>query len=126
MLFVLTSVWVLRTPNAGQNMLFKCFFAKKLKICFGVKNSKKFGNKQIFYKIVCKSQLFVGKTVFLEKKAHFFGNKTVNHRSGANLKKRVFYKILQQISCFFSFLPQKMLKMTISTSIWSVQHPNAG
>ena len=34
-------------------------------ICFGVKNSNKFGYKQIFYKIVSKSQLFVDETVFL-------------------------------------------------------------
>ena len=27
---------------------------------------------------------------------------------------------------FFSFLAQKMLKMTIMTSIWSAQHPNIG
>ena len=29
-----------------------------------------------------------------------------------------------QNSCFFSFFAQKMLKMTISTSVWSAQHPN--
>ena len=27
---------------------------------------------------------------------------------------------------FFSFLAQKMLKMTISTSVWGAQHPSAG
>ena len=30
------------------------------------------------------SQLFIVKNVFLEKKAHFYGNKTVNQRSGVN------------------------------------------
>ena len=30
-LFIWTSVWVLRTPNASLNMLFQCFFCKKLK-----------------------------------------------------------------------------------------------
>ena len=37
-----------------------------------------------------------------------------------------FYKILLQISCFFCFLPLKTLKITISTSVWSAQHLNAG
>ena len=74
----------------------------------------------------CDLQHFIGKNVFLEKKAHFFGNKTVDQRSGANLKKRVFCKNLLQISCFFSFFAEKMLKMNISTSVWCVQNPNAG
>ena len=53
-------------------------------------------------------QLFKGENVFLEKKAHFWGNKTVDQCSGANLKKRVFCKNLLQISCFFkAFLQQK-------------------
>ena len=58
---------------------------------------------------------------FITKKMSFFltvftfGKKIVDQRSGANLKKRVFGKILLQISCFFSFFAQKMLKMTIST-----------
>ena len=39
--------------------------------------------------------------VKIEKKAHFFGNKTVDQRSGANLKKSVFCKNLLQIFCFF-------------------------
>ena len=57
----------------------------------------------------------------------FFGNKTVDQHFGANPQKRVLCKILLQISWFFfSFLPLKTLKMTISTSIWSAQHPNAG
>ena len=50
------------------------------------------------------SQLFIGKNVFFEKKAHFFGNKTVDQRFGANLKKRVFCKNLLKISCSSSFL----------------------
>ena len=40
------------------------------------------------------------KCVFLEKKAHFL-NKTVDQRSSANSKKRVFAKNLLQISSFF-------------------------
>ena len=56
---------------------------------------------KILYKIVSDSQLFVDKTMFLEKKAHFFGSKTVDQRSGANAKKTVFCWNLLQIFCFF-------------------------
>ena len=38
-------------------------------IFYGVKNSINFGDKQIFYEIGSESQLFVDKTVFLEKKS---------------------------------------------------------
>ena len=31
----------------------------------------------------CDLQLFIDKNMFLEKKVHFFGNKTVDQRSGA-------------------------------------------
>ena len=37
-----------------------------------------------------------------------------------------FYSKFATFLHFFSFLAQKMLKMTISTSVWGVQHPNAG
>ena len=70
-------------------------------------------------------QLFIGKNVFLEKKANFFGNKTVDQHSGANLKNVFFAKFSCKFLAFLSFLAQKTLKMTISTSIWSAQHPNA-
>ena len=53
-------------------------------------------------------------------------NKTVDQRFGANLKKYVFCKNLLQISCFSLAFCIKMLKMTILTSVWSAQHPNAG
>ena len=41
LLYILTSDWVLRTPNAGQNMLLNIFNAEKLKFDakFGKKNS---------------------------------------------------------------------------------------
>ena len=45
--------------------------------------SPKYSLQILRVKIVSKSQLFVNKTVLLEKKAHFFGNKTVDQRSGA-------------------------------------------
>ena len=43
------------------------------------------------------------KYVFLEKKANFLGNKTVDQRSGVNLKKTVFCKNLLQIFSFLLF-----------------------
>ena len=49
---------------------------------------------------VSDSQLFISKNVIKEKKA-FLGNKTLDQRFGANLKKLVFCKMLLQISCFF-------------------------
>ena len=49
----------------------------------------------------CDLQHFKGKNVFLEKKVHFLGNKTVDQHLGANSKKHVFCKNLLQISRFF-------------------------
>ena len=74
--------------------------------------------------------IYFCKYVFLEKSS-FFGNKTVNQRFGANLKKCVICKNLGPKSCckflaYFSFFAEKILKMTISTSVWSAQHRNAG
>ena len=37
-----------------------------------------------------------------------------------------FYSKFATFLHFFSFLEQKTLKMTISTSVWGEQHPNAG
>ena len=57
----------------------------------------------------------------LAKISNFFGNKTVDQCSGANLKNMFFANFL-----LFSFLAQKALKMTISTSVWALRTPNAG
>ena len=74
-----------------------------------------------------KMRHFKGKNVFLEKKAHFFGNKTVSQLLGANSKKHVFLqKFAANFLLFLSFFAEKMLRMTISTSVWTAQHPNAG
>ena len=51
--------------------------------------------------------------------------KTVNQRFGANLKKRLFENFAANYM-FFLLFSTKTLKMTISTSVWSAQHPNAG
>ena len=57
-----------------------------------------------------------------------FGNKTLDQRLGANSIKPILFSIFLQICYllrFFSFLAQKALKMTIMTSVWGAQHPNA-
>ena len=107
-----------------ETVIFSIFNDKKLK---KAKNFRKILQKSCFLSLHQNAgRLFYSlKKCFIEKSS-FFGNKIVNQRFGANLKKRVVCKILLQIFCFLSFLAQKMLKMTILTSIWSVQHPNAG
>ena len=45
MLFLLTTLWVLRTPNTGQNMIINVFWAKRLK---KERKSKKFDAKFSF------------------------------------------------------------------------------
>ena len=77
----------------------------------------------ILCKIVSDLQLFVDKSVFLEEKAHFFGSKTADQRFGEMQKKTVF---CCKILAFLRFFAAKTLKKTISTSVWSAQHPNAG
>ena len=60
-----------------------------------------------------------------QEKSWFLGNKTLTQRFGANLKNPFFAPNLLLLH-FFGFLAQKMLKMNILTSVWGVQHPNAG
>ena len=83
-----------------------------------------------FFRVLnCDSQLFIGKSKFLEKKAHFFGSKTVDQHSGAIKKTRFLLKFaanLLKFLAFFRFFAAKTLKITISTSVWRAQHPNAG
>ena len=42
------------------------------------------------------------------------------------LKNMFFAKFSCKFLAFFHFLPLKTLKMTMLTSVWSAQHPNAG
>ena len=95
-------------------------------ICFGVNNSIILGGKQIFYKIVNDSQLFIGKNVFLEEKAHFLGVKQSTSVLVQTQKNLFFDKICSKFFDFFKKKWVKTLKMVIWTSIWSAQHPNAG
>ena len=59
-------------------------------------------------------------------KSSFFGSKTADQRSGEMQKKTVFTEICSKILAFLRFFAAKTLKMTISTNVWSAQHPNAG
>ena len=80
-MYISTRVWVLRTPNAGRNGHFQRFLCKKTK------------------------------KVFLGKKVHFFGNKTVDQPSGANLKKNCFLlKFAANFFLFIGFLHKKCWK----------------
>ena len=76
-LYISTSNWVLRTPNA------------------------------LIYKVLVTNSYYV----FLEKKAVFGGNKTVDNRFGANSKNVFFAKFCCKFFGFFSFLPLKMVKI---------------
>ena len=78
--------------NLFDNALTVCSVreVENIIICFDVNNLIILGGKKIFYKIVNDSQLFIGKNVLLEEKAHFFGYKTVNQCSCANSKKPFF------------------------------------
>ena len=52
-----------------------------------------------------------------------------DQRFGANLKNCFLLNFAPNLLLFlhfFSFLAQKMLKLTISTSVWGAKHPNTG
>ena len=65
----------------------------------------------------------------LLKMQNFFPEKILQPAFWCKWKNPFFCKILLQISCFlrfFSFIVQNMLKIKISTSVWSAQYLNAG
>ena len=99
----LTSSWVLCTPNAGWNLLFKIFWWKKC---------KKEEKKEIWWKILQQNGNFklapkhLTRVLVQKKLPHFAPN-------------------LLTFCIFFCFLAQKILKIKISTSAWSAQHPKA-
>ena len=113
-MYILTSLWVLHTPNTGQNMLFQHLSCKKAEK--GIK-SKKIRAKFIkipffsFNKKAC-----WGPT---DQKWHQF--------TGANWKK-CFTKFCLPLFVFliFRLFCAKRLKKHILTSLWRVQHPNPG
>ena len=51
MLFILTSIWVLRAPNTGWNKLFQCFLYKKLKKEEKARNCKQNLAKKVFWSL---------------------------------------------------------------------------
>ena len=79
LLYILTSVWVLRTPNAGRNSHFQRFCCKKLKkqeIC------SKFLQKTVFLSLRQNAgRLFYSqKNKLFSLKRHFYLLKVVNHQ----------------------------------------------
>ena len=55
--------------------------------------------------------------------------KTLDQYLGANSKNPFFAQFYYKFATFlgfFSSLTQKMLKITILTSVWGAQHPNVG
>ena len=66
------------------------------------------------------------KSLFLEEKAHFLGIKQSTSVL-VQIKKNLFFaQICCKFLAFLRFFAAKTLKMSISTSVWSAQHPNAG
>ena len=121
-MYIQTSLWVLHTPNAGGNSHFQLFYDKKLEkqeIC-----NQNFAKNTFLSLHQNPGRLFYSPKIgFQRKNLIFLWNKTVDQRFDGNLKKCVFCQNLLQISCFFA---EKMLKITISTSVWSAQHQKAG
>ena len=79
LLYIMTSVWVLRTPNADWNSHFQFFLCKKLKKRLYLQTSKIYHSHSFIHSFI-----------------------------------------------IFFIIKQKLLKITISTSIWGAQHPNTG
>ena len=74
-LYVLTSVWLLPTPNPGPNMLFHIFCVKNIKKEEKIKNDAKIK----FFRLAPKhcSCLFVSENIFYQWKCVFSGNKSL-------------------------------------------------
>ena len=70
---------------------------------------------------------FNAKRVRLKKKAHFLGIKQSTSVL-VQIKKNCFYllQFAANFLLFQFFFAAKTLKMTISTNVWSAQHPNTG
>ena len=81
--------------------------------------------KTCFFKFAPK-RWSTGKNVFLEKKNIIFGNKTVDQRSGANLKKCVFAQICCKFLAFLKLFCSKNNKNNFLDQRLSEQHPNTG
>ena len=104
---------VLRTPNAGQNILFQHYSHKKVK---KARKSRQNSAKRCFLKIAPAWRLRV-----------LIPEKNISTIVLMKLQKTHF--LLNFVSTFLLFLPflsffqQKMLKKNNSTSVGSVQHP---
>ena len=103
MLYILTSVWVLRTPNAGRNRHFS-FFAVFFLIVFSFSAANQF-------KIIQNQLLGVNQRLGVPFFCPYF---------------ELFWIDLQLKSWKQFKKNGKKGKKDISTSVWCAQHPNAG
>ena len=71
-------------------------------------------------------KLFIGKKCFFKEKAIFLGIKHSTSVLVQTEKNNVFLLDFESNFCIVKLLSKKTLKMTISTSIWGAQNPNAG
>ena len=75
----------------------------------------------------CDLQHFIGKNVFLEKKKLIFWGIKQSTSVWVTTQKNLFLaKMCRKFLAFLIFFAEKMLKLTILTSFWGAQHPNAG
>ena len=103
-LYILTSIWVLQTPNMIQICLFiivyvTCQKRKKKNKIEATFRKKRFVS---LHTNACRG--------------FFSGNKTINQRMGANFFLLHFTSIFLLFIPFFGFFPQNMLKKHISTA----------
>ena len=95
-MYFLTSIWVLRTPNADRNLNFHCFLFLKTKKCKKVRN-------------------------LLQNLAKQYCFLSLHQKAG----RRFYSKQKHLFTCFLLWKgAQKFLKIYISTSFWRAQHPN--
>ena len=71
MLYVLPSIWVLRTLNGSQNMLFQCFLCKKTDKEEKYKFDAKFGKTKGFLRL--HQNAGEGENMFFEEQARASG-----------------------------------------------------
>ena len=108
-----------------KTVIFSIFMTKSWK---KQKISSKILQKTAFMKFAPKRWSSVFIPPKKRKKYVFFG---IKHSTSVlvQIKKNCFAKFCSKFVtflCFLSFFAWKMLKMTISTSVWHAEHPNAG
>ena len=109
-LYILISVWVLHSTNAGWNWLFQQFFVQKAEK--GKKKSRKlrqYQAKNVFSEFAPNA----GQDFYFQKNSEnlfFSGNKPLNQLLSANLKKTFFCLICLNFLPFSAFFHKKLWK----------------